>query len=761
MLFEGFIHPALAWGALLASVPLLIHLLNRQRHRPLQWAAMRFVMAAYKRTRRRAQMENLLLLLLRMLAVALLALAVSRPFTGKDSPLAPLTESRRDVVLILDSSASTGYREGVQSVYESILDRGREILADYDGTRGDRVRLISAAATPRLLSARSPEDALALLSTLSTPTDESLDMTALLTEVVRLAEEEAAGAEESALEVRFLSDLQKRSFLSTWAEVGAQGGPGAGPAAAGEGDEEELPPLTRALDRLEELGVSVVVEDLGPGELTPPNLGLELVGPTNEILGSGILSEITVRVRNHGSTGRAAVRVALEVDGQRQPSQKIDIPARAAADVIFPYLFRAGGAHTLVARLEGDRLAVDDTRAAVLAVPAPIHVLLVNGDPHPEIDRDEIGYVRTALEPPSDSLAPSGLYSPFAVTVVNATGFGNEELQLAEYDVLFLANVGSLSQRLVERIESRVAAGASLILTLGDRLADPSAIEGFNARMWRPDQTGLLPAKLFRKVEVKSRRDAYYRCSWFDEEHPALSFFADERWRAYLTEVPIYAFVSTEASATGRVLARLDDEDKSPLLLERDYDRGRVFLWTTSIDTDWNRVAESPKTLIPFTHELRREAGRGPAPRRNVDVGAPLALEAESFPRSPTVVAPNGSRRPLDGESVEVAEGVWQLPAVPVLDRAGLWRVEWEGTDVPFSVELDAAEGNLERLGPGELSALHRAWHVYEASDDGRADEDDRPDRGEIWRWLAAMALLALILETLWAAWIGRARRVH
>ena len=85
-----------------------------------------------------------------------------------------------------------------------------------------------------------------------------------------------------------------------------------------------------------------------------------------------------------------------------------------------------------------------------------------------------------------------------------------------------------LPARLVERIESRVAAGASLILTLGDRLADSSAIEGFNARLWRSDQTGLLPAKLFRKVEVKSRRDAYYRCSWFDEVHPALSFFADE-----------------------------------------------------------------------------------------------------------------------------------------------------------------------------------------------------------------------------------------
>ena len=66
-MFEGFVHPALAFGALLAAVPLVIHLLNRQRHKPMQWAAMRFVLAAYKKTRRQVQLENLLLLLLHWL----------------------------------------------------------------------------------------------------------------------------------------------------------------------------------------------------------------------------------------------------------------------------------------------------------------------------------------------------------------------------------------------------------------------------------------------------------------------------------------------------------------------------------------------------------------------------------------------------------------------------------------------------------------------------------------------------------------------
>ena len=108
----GFVNAGLLAGLSLASVPLIIHLLNRQRHKPMPWAAMRFVQAAWKKTRRRVQLENLILLLLRMAAMALLALAVARPFTGAKSPFAGLTESRRDLVLLVDGSASMGWREG-------------------------------------------------------------------------------------------------------------------------------------------------------------------------------------------------------------------------------------------------------------------------------------------------------------------------------------------------------------------------------------------------------------------------------------------------------------------------------------------------------------------------------------------------------------------------------------------------------------------------------------------------------------------------
>ena len=132
-----------------------------------------------------------------MAAVALLAFAISRPFTGEKSPLVPFTESRRDVVLILDASASTGYRESVQSVFESIVERARVILADLDGTRGDRVRLIHGASSAQLFSFRSPEEALSVLTTLATPSDEPLDLATVLAEVARYAEDDAGSVDRA------------------------------------------------------------------------------------------------------------------------------------------------------------------------------------------------------------------------------------------------------------------------------------------------------------------------------------------------------------------------------------------------------------------------------------------------------------------------------------------------------------------------------------------------------------------------------------
>ena len=67
-----FTHPYLLWGLFCVLLPLVIHLINLLRHRPVEWGAMEFLLAAYRKHRTRVRLLEILLLLLRMGLVALI-----------------------------------------------------------------------------------------------------------------------------------------------------------------------------------------------------------------------------------------------------------------------------------------------------------------------------------------------------------------------------------------------------------------------------------------------------------------------------------------------------------------------------------------------------------------------------------------------------------------------------------------------------------------------------------------------------------------
>ncbi|HIG10561.1 MAG: BatA domain-containing protein [bacterium] len=731
-MFEGFVNPALVAGGLLAAVPLIIHLFNRQRHKPVAWAAMRFVLAAHRRTRRRVQMENWLLLLLRMAAIALLALAVARPFTGSQGPLAGLTESRRDVAIIIDASASTGYRTEVETIFERITARAGDLLAELDGARGDRAHLVIGGAWARLAAWGDPAAALAILADGPEPSDEHFDLAAALAEVLAFAKEEAAGASQSRVEIWVLTDLQRSTFLA---------------------DELGDPDYLKVADSLAALGLKIFIEDLGAEESTPPNLAVGTLKTQSANLGPGEPLDLGVRVFNHGTVTKSGVRVALEVDGVRRPSQVLHLPARSSAEAIFPLIFEDSGEHVVRALLEGDRLALDDERVRILRVPEPVRVAIINGKPAPEIERDAAGLLFAVLDPQGDD---GQLVSPFRPKELRPRDLESGDVDLDDFDLIWLANVDSLTPRAVAALEERVAEGAALVISLGDEVL----VDAFNARFYSADGAGLSPAELLGPVAVASRQTDYWRVKAFEREHPALELFAEERWRALLTEAPVWEFVATRPHDNAEILCQLDDPSGSALFLSRTYGRGSVYLWTSSIDESWTALPSWGPFLVPFVYDLVSFAGTPRKPERSLAPGAALQAEVAEFPRRVELVGPDGTARVLSGEPEKIGRDLWRLPAVSDEDTAkvGLYRITTESSEpIAFAVQLAKSESNLERLAPSEVEGLHEAFVLHKPG--AQVDpEQALLRRGELWRPLAIAALCALVLESLVAAWIGRKR---
>jgi hypothetical protein len=104
-----FANSGLLWGLVLASVPIIIYILNRRRFKRITWAAMEFLLQAMKKNRRRLRIENLLLLIIRTAIVLLFVFALARPLLRATGIIRALTKLQKNWVLVVDNSYSMGY----------------------------------------------------------------------------------------------------------------------------------------------------------------------------------------------------------------------------------------------------------------------------------------------------------------------------------------------------------------------------------------------------------------------------------------------------------------------------------------------------------------------------------------------------------------------------------------------------------------------------------------------------------------------------
>ena len=145
-----FVTAGLAIAGLTAmAVPILIHLLSRQRRRPIQWAAMRFLMEALRKHRRRLQLQQLLLLAVRCLILALLGAALARPFLEAAGMLDGV--GSRVVYLVIDNGLASSVRTSIDGKTRTALDASIDVavsLVESLGA-GDAVGVITAARPAR------------------------------------------------------------------------------------------------------------------------------------------------------------------------------------------------------------------------------------------------------------------------------------------------------------------------------------------------------------------------------------------------------------------------------------------------------------------------------------------------------------------------------------------------------------------------------------------------------------------------------------
>jgi len=210
-----FLQPFVLLGLPLVLLPVIIHLLNRLRHRPKPWAAMRFLLTATRSSASHTKLRQFLILLFRVLAVGMLLLFLGRPLAGGwlGWALSPAPDA---ILLLLDRSASMEMQSGGITKREQALKLLAQAAREYEQT-SHLILIDSATRAPQEIA---QADSLTNLS-VTRPTDTAADLPALLRAAFDWLVENRAGTAE----IWIASDDQRSNWRPDdprWKSVIAQ-----------------------------------------------------------------------------------------------------------------------------------------------------------------------------------------------------------------------------------------------------------------------------------------------------------------------------------------------------------------------------------------------------------------------------------------------------------------------------------------------------------------------------------------------------------
>jgi hypothetical protein len=448
----------------------------------------------------------------------------------------------------------------------------------------------------------------------------------------------------------------------------------------------------------------------------------------------------TARIVRRGGSAPADVTVTLEIDGQHLQSRTVSLQRDGAAAVTFQP-FTLSRPHTRgVVRIGADALDADNAHHFVLSPGGAVSVLVVEG---PTSSRQVSFYLARALETTLDGR--------FRVTVRRTSTVRPADLE--ETDAVILNDV-QVDGGSAERLRRWVEAGGGLLLALGEQGG------------WPASAADLLPGAIGPVQDRLQGRGG--RLGHLEYGHAIFEIFAGPRSGDF-TGARFFRARAFDPAQGAPVLARFDDG--SVALVETRAGKGRVLVWTSTLDQSWTDFALQP-VYLPFVHRLveylggRSESQPWFTIGQVVDLADPEALEAAGLVSADAAGLAEG----LDQIALSPSGSTIQMPAgegpryLPLEER-GFYTVRPPASEPerPFvlAVNVDIEESNLAPLDPAQL-ALQISAH--EGAGRGSFDADraialqreDQERRQSLWRWLLIGALALFAAETALSNWISR-----
>lgn len=759
----NFTYQALTWGFLLALLPLLIHLINMMRHKRVEWAAMEFLLASYKKHRRWVWLKQLLLLLLRVFIIGLIVAMLAQWDPGK-SWLTRFGAKETHHFLLLDDSYSMGELANGNTAFDRALTIVGRISSQASERSNQRFTLLRFS--------------------------KASGATALVEEIAEVTMNNVADFSGAFVDSDFperLSDRQKDMILTQ-----ADNGPL--PALQllqtliarnpdqhrnvylisdfRQNDWENPAEIKEALANLSSQSEEIHLVDCVENGNT--NLAITELLPADDTRAAGVPLFMHLRVKNYGSEPATNVQVKMRSIFHAQGTVQAAEPAEVLGQieelpvVVFDNIepgvtatkrvqvfFPEAGKHVVDAELPEDSILADNSRFTVLDFPEGDHVLLVDGTS----DQRNQYFINSVFR-------PSQLTNTGIIPDVQPVEFLRDTPaeSLSKYSAIYLMDIGRLDPDAITNLEQYVTRGGGLAWFAGSQVD----VKFFNDQLYRSGQ-GLMPVEFAGSIiNVPPLDEATPHLDIID--HPVFDFFLNER-NPLIRRVSIDQYMQVTPQwappedSTVRVICKLHNQQ--PFAVEQQFGNGRVVCFTSTLNPEWNNWGQDPSFVVV----LLKLHAHLTSSQRILDrwpVGAELniALDLQQYNNTVTIFTPGEDPA---SRAIEKLEAVQSDPQSPVINAtfggdatpsrtttgtttSGIYDVVTQRTDGAYedsryALNVNAREGDTARIEKEQLIASLEPIAVRLSDLDAFQGSASQNVGGTASFWLMMILLAGLVGE--------------
>ena len=553
----NFVQGAFLFAGLTAAIPVIIHLLLKQRARRVDIGSVRFLQKVLKEHNAMRRIREWMLLAARIITALLLAFLFARPFFDRTS----LEAGQREVVYLLDRSASMQFEADGTTTLERAYDALRDEIEQIHEETIVRIAAFDSEGVEEIDWQQNydpPEPSFA-----ATDYGKAIGW-------ARDALQQSTRAER---EIILFTDLQES---------------GLGRTPLG-----EFPRTIKF--QMRDFGKSISKnQSIARAEATaveirpklPPKVEVDVLNGSPVPIEA---AQVTLQLKPEGDGKPIKQTKELAIAGGEISTVEFEIPDATEGVYV--------GRVSIAAK---DELAFDNTRHVAFEARRPDRILVVDGEEGSNVYGDETYYFLTALqvgETSSDREVPS--FEVERIVWDNGKGFPD----LAGFRAIVLANVGSFTASDANRLKGYLESGGRVLVCCGDK---------FTRRAARPlVDVGVLPVE----VEGVGSLGPYRMVSW-NKDHEVLKPFKDPQYgdlrRLQFQQVALLKPTGEDAetnsedeiAAASEATTTLASMSRGlPLCVESHVGKGKVIVWASTVDPAWSDWPQG-RLFVPLVRQL-------------------------------------------------------------------------------------------------------------------------------------------------------------